>query len=57
MPIVLYFLHCMLLVMVAGADMGLMWQGRVIKGEAGIRRSRYVEDELINNHTSVRPQT
>ncbi|EIE20936.1 hypothetical protein COCSUDRAFT_30554 [Coccomyxa subellipsoidea C-169] len=28
-------------------------QGRVIKGEAGIRRSRYVEDELINNHTSV----
>ncbi len=30
-------------------------QGRVIKGEAGIRRSRYQEDVLINNHTSVRP--
>ncbi|BDA42492.1 Pre-mRNA-splicing factor SLU7 [Coccomyxa sp. Obi] len=28
-------------------------QGRVIKGEAGIRRSRYQEDVLINNHTSV----
>lgn len=33
---------------------GLLWQGRVIKGEAGIRRSRYQEDVLINNHTSVR---
>ena len=29
-------------------------QGKVIKGEAGIKRSRYQEDVLINNHTSVR---
>ena len=28
-------------------------QGRVIKGEASIKRSRYPEDILINNHTSV----
>lgn len=33
-----------------------MLQGRVIKGEAGIRRSRYQEDVLINNHTAVRLQ-
>ena len=28
-------------------------QGRVIKGEASVKRSRYPEDVLINNHTSV----
>ena len=28
-------------------------QGRIIKGEASIKRSRYPEDVLINNHTSV----
>ena len=28
-------------------------QGRVIRGEAAVKRSRYPEDVLINNHTSV----
>ena len=26
----------------------------MIKGEAGIKRSRYQEDVYVNNHTSVR---
>lgn len=28
-------------------------QGRVIRGEASVKRSRYPEDVLVNNHTSV----
>ncbi len=38
---------------VRGVQKPYLVQGRVIRGEASVKRSRYPEDVLINNHTSV----